>query len=268
MDMLKDSMSGDASEIGEILRRHPLPLALIGLGVGWMVISATSGRGGVAYRGQLRERVSGAMQTTADKAGALAGQIREKVAGASGAASSGPPPGPYPTESAGYAYARRKSGEAMRKARASTAQTGDSTRDALHRAKAAGSSAWQRASDYAGQARGQLREAGDRFGELLEDHPLAVGALGLLAGSLLALLRPRSEAEERLAGTAAEEIRERAAHLGREAAERAHHVAERTVDAAMDAVTEAVSDGGNADRHAGESSAAAAGSGQTDASSG
>src|SRR6266446_9378308 len=44
VDMLKDTMSGDGGGLGETLRNHPVPLALVGIGVGWMVMSMT-GRG-------------------------------------------------------------------------------------------------------------------------------------------------------------------------------------------------------------------------------
>jgi hypothetical protein len=73
-----------------------------------------------------------------------------------------------------------------------------------------------------------------------------VGALGLVAGAVVAALLPRSDAEERLVGPAGEQLRDGAANLGREAAERAQQVAERTVDAATDAVRQALNEAGDA----------------------
>jgi hypothetical protein len=185
VDMLKDSMSGDASAIGETLRGYPMPLALIGLGIGWMAISATTGRGKVG-------------DATAD------------VAPSHGA------PEPYPVDAAGYAYAREKSGAAM-------------------------ATAWETA-----EAPDQRVAARRRFGALLADHPLAVGAVGFFAAALLALVLPRSGVEKRLIGETGDRIRARAADLGRAAAERAGQVAERAVDAAMGAVRETVSEVGDA----------------------
>jgi len=213
VDMLKDTMSGEAGRLGETLRGHPLPLVLIGIGVGWMVMS-TTGRGG-----RLGERVSGALRDAGQRAGALAGQMREKVAGMTSSAAAASAPEPYPTESAGYAYARQKSGEAMGQAR-----------------------------DYAEKAGETLHDARDRLTQLVEDHPLAMGALGLVAGTMIAALLPRSAAEERLVGPAGEQIRDSAAGLGREAVERAQQVAERTVDAAADTVRQAVNEAGDAAR--------------------
>lgn len=250
VDMLKDSMSGgDAGGIGDTLRRHPVPLALIGIGIGWMAISATTGRGRLGeYGGELRQRVSGAVQGAAGKVGDVAGQLREKVAGMAGSASSASmAPGPYPTESAGYAYARQKSGEAMAKARETAAETGSAAREKLRQAQDAGSAAWQRAGDYASRAGDRVLETRDRLGEMLQENPLAVGALGFLAGALVALMLPRTEIESQLIGETSEQIRTRAA-------EGARRVAERTVDAAVGAVKEAVSETADAvSRRPGES---------------
>ena len=241
VDMLKDSMSGDAGGIGETLRRHPVPLALVGIGIGWIAISATTGRGRLGeYGDELRQRVSGVVHGATDKLGAVAGQVRDKVAGmTANASTSSVAPGPYPTESAGYAYARQKSGEAMAKGRVTAAETGSAARETLRRAQETGSAALERAGQYVEKAGDRVLETRDRLTELVQDHPLVVGALGFLAGSLLALMLPRSDIESRLIGETSEQIRARAA-------EGARRVAERTVDAAMGAVKEAVSETGDA----------------------
>jgi uncharacterized protein YjbJ (UPF0337 family) len=256
VDMLKDSMSGDVGGLGDTFRRNPVPLALIGIGIGWMAFGATTRRGQVGqYGGELRQKLSGAVQGAAGKVGAAAGQLRDKVAGMTSTGSAAP--GPYPTESAGYAYARQKSGEAMAQARETAAEASSGGRNTLGRAQEAGSAAWAQASSGASETRRRLREAGsaawqrasgyagkagdrmlvtrDRLGDMLEANPLAVGALGFLAGALLALMLPRTDMETQLIGDTSEQIRTRAA-------EGARRVAERTVDAAVGAVKEEVSE--------------------------
>jgi ElaB/YqjD/DUF883 family membrane-anchored ribosome-binding protein len=165
--------------------------------------------------------------------GEVGSAVRERVAGAAQGAAEPAHAERYPTESAGYAYARQKSGEAMDKARQAAAATGGKLEDTLERGQEAGRGAWQQAKTYAGGA-------GDRLGEMLQEHPLAVGALALLAGAVVALLLPKSRIEERVVGDAGDALRERASDFGHEAAERARHVAERTVDAAVGAVKDAV----------------------------
>lgn len=180
MDMLKDTISGDAGGIGEMLREHPVPLALIGLGVGWLAVAAT------------------------------------------GRATSGDQ---YPTVSGGFAHAREKAGEAMDQAQQAVSGTADQARQA-------GKSAWQQASSFAEQAAERITAPRRRAGSLMAEHPLAFGALGLLAGVTVALLLPKSATEERLIGPARSQLRDQAASLGRSAAARAQDVAERTVEAA------------------------------------
>jgi len=235
VDMLKDTMTGAGSSgLADTLRRHPVPLALLGVGLGWMAVSMT-GRSG-----RLGERVSGALHDAGHRAGELAGHMREKMAGMTLGDAAESTPGPYPgAEPADYAYAREKSGEAM-------AETRGAVRDKIVRAQAAGSAALAQASGYAGKAGEKLQDARDGLTRLIEDHPIAVGALGLVAGAVMAALLPRSDAEERLVGPAGEQLRDGAASLGREAAERAQQVAERTVDAATDAVRQALNEPGDA----------------------
>ena len=215
MDMLKDTMRGDATGLGETLRQNSVPLALIGVGVGWMLLSEGT-----------RGRVSA-------RAGDLARQLRDKMK----SGKTGTEPGDaavYGSEelveepSAGYAYARQKSDRVMGEAQEPRSRVGDAARHGV-----------RRAGEYAGAAGERLNDMRSRLGVLVEDRPLALGALGILAGAVVALLLPRSELEDRLVGSAGETVRRRAAQLGRDAADRAQEVAERTADAAVDAVRDA-----------------------------
>lgn len=236
IDMLKDTMSGEGGGLGDTLRSHPLPLALIGMGVGWIMMSSGARAKLGSYGGAVKERVTGA----AHEAGRRAGEMRERVVAGwgAGAAESGQPQR-YPTESAGYAYARQKSAEASAAAR----EAGERVGARVERGPKAGGKVWQQARSYAANTGERLSRTGDRFGELMEEHPLAVGALGLLAGAVVAMLLPRSETEQHLVGDAGEALRDRAAEFGREASERVRHVAERTTDAALDAAREAAGGG-------------------------
>jgi Protein of unknown function (DUF3618) len=236
IDMVKDTMSRDDGGLGDMLRSHPVPLALIGMGVGWLLTSSTARARLAEYGGAAKERVAGAAQNAAERAGAM----RDKMAGWGAAPESSA--ARYPTESAGYAYARQKSGEALDKARDAAAEAGDRLGDTVERGKQAGRAAWQQARSYAGDAGGRISQAGDRFGDLMQDHPLAMGALGFLAGAVIALLLPKSGLEERVAGNTGDALRERAADFGRDVADRARHVAEGAVDAAKEAVGQATSE--------------------------
>jgi gas vesicle protein len=238
IDMVKDTMSRDDGGLGDMLRSHPVPLALIGMGVGWLLTSSTA-RGRLAeYGGAVKERVAGATHTASGRAGELAGQLRHKMADWRGAAESSAA-ARYPTESAGYAYARQKSGEALDKASDAVAEAGGKLGDTIERGKQAGAAAWEQARSHAKDTGPHFSRVDDRFSDLMQEHPLAVGALSFLAGAVIALLLPKSGVEERAAGDSGDALREHAADLGRTAAERARDVAERTADAAADVVNEA-----------------------------
>jgi hypothetical protein len=244
IDMVKDTMSGEGNGISELLRNNPVPLALIGLGVGWMLMGSSARARIGEYGGTLKERVSGAVESAGEKAGELAGQLRQKVSGS--AADAGAETTPYSTEAAGYAYARQKSNAATERARQAASAAAGRLQETLGKAQQAGRSALDQARGYAGDAGQRLSQAGDRFSDMMEQHPLALGALALLAGAVVAMLLPASEIEERLVGPAADELRNQAADLGRSAVERAQNVAERSVDAAVEAAKDAVKEAGDA----------------------
>ncbi|HLJ62673.1 MAG TPA: DUF3618 domain-containing protein [Stellaceae bacterium] len=135
VDMLKENMGAKGAEaeedfrvmLADLARRNPLPLALIGVGVGWLLLG--SGR-------------------VTDRLAAKASDIKEGLT--------------YSTGSGGHAHARVKPAALLEKAR--EAVTG----------------ADRHAIDF--------RSMGDRVTAFVGDHPLAVGALGMLAGAALAFL--------------------------------------------------------------------------------
>jgi len=217
MDMLKDTMEGGAGGVGEMLRRHPVPLALIGVGVGWIAVAmsarAAQGDGSAAYStatsgfAHAREKAGGTMdraqQTlsdTASRAQEMAGRAQQALGDTAGRAQEG-----------------------MR-------------------------TAWRQANHLAEQAADRLTKPRRRFGEWLSDNPLLLGAVGLAVGAAAAFLLPRSAAEERLVRPAGEPLRDQAEGLGREAVTRAQHVAESTIEAATDAAKSAVREAADAAR--------------------
>jgi Protein of unknown function (DUF3618) len=165
VDTLKSAIGSNTSRLGQSLRSQSLPLALIGLGIGWLLASQTT-----------RPRRPQAAHGTDERASGLAGEECETVA-----------PG------------------------------------------GAGSTL--------------NRSSGGPSG-LTDQGPLVLGVLGFLAGVGVALVLPRSAAEERQIGPVGEWLREQAASLGREAVERAQHAAERTVDAAAEMLRNAIGDAG------------------------
>lgn len=75
------------------------------------------------------------------------------------------------------------------------------------------SGTWDRTRDKAGSARQftsrQAHRVGDGFHRMLEDNPVALGALGVAAGALLGAMLPSSETEDRWMGDMRERVGER-----------------------------------------------------------
>jgi hypothetical protein len=92
MDMLKDRIGGNW---GTMLREHPVPLALIGAGIGWLIVAETAGDRAAAAARSVGDRVKGAVGAFAERADEVAAETSETL---------------YPAgeEFTGYAYARTK----------------------------------------------------------------------------------------------------------------------------------------------------------------
>jgi hypothetical protein len=285
VDMLKDTIEGkiDTRQIGDVLRDNPIPLALIGAGLGWLLfhnLPATRGMG--RHYGRL----------VYDRAGNVVGEVGDRVSGAAGAVTEtvrdwvggGRSGEPYPTGS--EAYARTKSAGADRAGAART-------ENERHMAGAAGSTAAgpsgsasggaggargaisnvaSSAADYAGQAyevaggyAGALYDkagnivgyagdyagkAKDRFVQVLDEYPLAVGALGFLAGAVIAASLPATRTEDELFGATRDDLWREGRDRATEAWEEAQKVAASTAEAAVDATKDAVDEVAEAARNA------------------
>jgi hypothetical protein len=162
--LLASGVDALTNAISQNLRSQPMPLALVGLGIGWLLMPQETKPSPL--------RAAQAAEPSADSP-----------------------------------YAREKSAAAMQRARM--------------------------ALDDPGSPLTRPR------GGVMDQRPLALGVLGLLAGAAVALMLPRSKTEECLIRTAGDRLREETADLGREAGER---VADRAIDAAVETLRHAIND--------------------------
>jgi ElaB/YqjD/DUF883 family membrane-anchored ribosome-binding protein len=220
-DMLRETMSSNSGKIGDTLRNNPVPLALIGAGVGWMLM------GGIGRGAEERDAL---VQPEGSAPHYSTGGIGEM---------------------AGYAYARTKSALGGEGA---AGKAGDMANKAAAASTGVMRDTARRAGDYAHQAGEQLSGAGERFLRLMEEHPLATTAIGFAAGTVIGLLLPSSRLEEDWMGPAESAMRDQAGQMGREAVDRVRDGAARSVDAAVDAVKEAAGAAGEAAQKAAEGS--------------
>lgn len=186
----------------DVIRANPLPAALIGLGVAWLISNNTG---------------------ITSHAGELAGDAMRKVglAGSDDRAlgHTGHPIVDRDGEhSEGWVH-----------------HVSDQASDALRSARDTSGAILNRVGSYAGA---------DNVSDAFHRNPLIIGAIGLMAGALIAALLPISEVEDELLGDTRDELWQKAEDFGEEAVQRVREVATeaavRAVDAAAGVAAESV----------------------------
>ncbi|MGE5476061.1 MAG: DUF3618 domain-containing protein [Bacteroidales bacterium] len=212
VDTMRDFLS-DRTRVAEMVRDNPIPLALVGLGLGWLAVSAaTSSRG-------------------ASRSARAAGGSYESMEGVS--------PGWAGDEGgAGYApgvespsYGTAGSAEYVAGGGTSGGTTTEAMRQAAERAA---ERAKGRVSQWSQQARVSANQAADRTRDAFQDHPLTVGALAMAMGAAVGALLPRSRTEAETLGEMGGELARQARQTGSELAEKAGRVAERAMQSAKE----------------------------------
>ena len=166
----------------EQLRENPIPIALIGLGMAWLAISQTRGRGsaGAVYQG------AGYYPTYEgyDEEEGLRAKVKAKADAA-----------------------KAKLAETAEKAKARLA-------DAQHQAADGVTGARGKVGEYAHIAQEKAGEYGraarQRFDDALDSEPLVIGAIGLAVGAAIGAALPATPVERRYFGPARSKVAERA----------------------------------------------------------
>jgi ElaB/YqjD/DUF883 family membrane-anchored ribosome-binding protein len=171
MDQAVDTMrdiASDYSRVGQAVRENPIPLALIGLGVGWLAI--TNIRGGSA---------SADIGSASETGGAWGASTMGDYGAGAGAPTSG-----YGAEGA----------EGLKQ------RAADMASQAKARLSESASSARARVSQWGSSARRQAGEAADATVETYQEHPLTMGVVAMLLGAAIGAMLPRSSVERRMLG--------------------------------------------------------------------
>ncbi len=204
-DRVKEATVGRAQEAGsgivETIRANPLPAALTGIGLGWLLVSARR-----SASGQTRYR---------DRAYPYDYPPRyERRTTTTSGGTSVPSPG-----------------EALERARD---RVDESATQAQDRASEAASQAQDRVSNLTHQARYQARRASGGFERMVRENPLAMGALAVGAGAALGLAIPQSTQEHEVMGEARDTFVEKAQEKAQDAQQRVGRVAQEAQSAAKE----------------------------------
>ena len=197
--------SSTGSSIGEVVQTNAIPLALIGVGIAWILASNT----GLTQRVVKDERVQAARRRV--------GEIATDL-GISGKADSG----------GGSGTILGPDGEPLVRNDGWVHQAADAAKGAISSVREAGNAVLDRANDagdLAKRASGQVTE------KLQSGDPWLIGVAGLVAGALFAALLPPTRIEREYVEEARDGLWNRATELGHEAAECVRELADSTAGA-------------------------------------
>jgi ElaB/YqjD/DUF883 family membrane-anchored ribosome-binding protein len=202
-DRVKEATVGRAQEAGsgimETIRANPVPAALTGIGLGWLLVSAR--RSGSRQRRYYPDRAP---------AYGYAPSYEDR--------STSDTPVPSPGEALGRARDR----------------VGESATQTQERAGEVASQAQDRLSNLPHQVRYQAQRASSTFQRMLRENPLTVGALALGAGAAVGLAIPESTKEHEVMGEARDTLVEKAQEKAQEAQEKVQRVAQEAQSAAKE----------------------------------
>lgn len=203
------------------VRSNPLPVAMIGVGLGWLLLSQ-SGYGDRIAHGRAARR-----------AAAAAHSAREGLHHA----------GEGVRHAAGSAYER-----ASRSVRSAAERFRGEAHGAQERTL-------ERYGTYVGgtgaglsSARRRAGRAVTGFWDLVDDHPLVAGVMGVALGAALGASIPSSRIEDEWIGDYADDAYDRAREMAEDTAGRGSRAAQAAYQAAKEDLAEAVTDAKDAAR--------------------
>ncbi|MHB0859592.1 MAG: DUF3618 domain-containing protein [Anaerolineae bacterium] len=191
------------SGLMDTVRSNPIPAAMIGVGLGWLLVE--SRRGGKVHTYDMD------MDRTRYRAEHTGRRMRSKAR-----------------------EAQMRGRQVVDQTRERASHLVD---DAQHRAGEVVGEAQQRAGQVMEQAQEKFDELGDqaqerfyrvrsRFQEMMEDNPLAVGAIAVAVGAAIGMTIPETQQEHKLMGETHDRLMDRAQETAQETMQKVQRVAE------------------------------------------
>ncbi|MEO8040349.1 MAG: DUF3618 domain-containing protein [Betaproteobacteria bacterium] len=182
------------SNLGASARRDPIPLALVGIGLGWLMIA---GRRGPEHGEGMAQRSGGpSAAAVADGLSGTVDSVRDSVSSV----------------------------------RDSVSQATDRIADATRRIGDTARAARDRAGQLTAAAHERSRQVRSGYARMVDEQPLALGAIGLAVGAVLAASAPRTHREDDLMGDASDRMKDDLKRVGEEQIERARSSLDATLD--------------------------------------
>lgn len=224
------------------IRENPVPAALVGIGLGWLLMSnkdddyatqyqetnqQTNGRqynGGNNYRPYYsyspREEESQRMETARMRAGEVVDTAQERVGEVT-------------------SQVQERASTLAHDVRDQVRQTADNlSEQADHLTQQAHS----RAEEMRFQTRMGVHRAKRTFSDTLEENPMAVAVAALAAGALVGMVLPSTPIEDQLLGETRDRVLDEAKIVAQDTAEKVKHVAQQAERAAVDQAKQVAND--------------------------
>lgn len=211
LDYLRHSGAREyVSNLGHAAKSDPLPLALVGVGLAWLMIS-NGRRGDTSQAYTLHSAEDG---SNGSGLGDRAAGVRDAVGDLGSKVAAG-------------------------------------TRDTVQRLSDTAAAARERAQRVGEATRAGRERVRGAYDYLVNDQPLALGAIGLAVGVMLAASVPRTRQEDEWLGSTSDRLKDDAVAAGREQVDKVKAAAVSAKDAAVEAFDgEADSDSPHAARDA------------------
>jgi len=218
-DRVKEATVGKAQEAGsglvDTIRQNPLPAALTGIGLGWLLVNA---RKQSSSRPTYRDATyRDAVYVEGDSTGAY-------------------PPAGYPPryEDESGSSAGQALGNARDRVGETATQAQDKAGELAGRAQDQASHLSDQTRHQASRLGDQARRASGGFQRMLRENPLAMGALGVGVGAAVGLAIPETSKEHEVMGEARDNLVDKAQEKVQETQEKVQQVAGEAKSAAQD----------------------------------
>lgn len=208
------------NNLGSTIKANPVPTLLTSVGLMWMMMGqnrsqpytnagiSSTGTSSTGIVDSLRDKASGLSDTLHDKANSMSGAVHDKTDS-------------MRTQTQGF--------------KDKAADMRSSTSDSMSSARQTVSEKAQTASET---MRNQTAKAKSGFQYMLEEQPLALGAIGIAVGALLGATLPATERENRLMGKTSDRITDKVKMKAEQGYAKATEVGQDLADQATNRVKE------------------------------
>lgn len=235
----RQSQSRSSGSMLDNVTSNPIPLALVGIGLGWLALSST---------GYDRRIVrSSTVRNARHRMGDAVDYARESLSGASesvrNAASSAYDSASGAVGSAYDSASDRVSG--MMGGSDGDHRTGQGDIQGQRQSQSYASRGMSRLSSMAPSTdhlRHRAHDMSTGFWDLVEDHPIVAGAMGVALGAAIGAALPGTRYEKQWVGEYADEATERAKSIAMDALDRGTRAAQAAADTVVESVKEDLHD--------------------------